>query len=271
MHAFTATVTHLAVHTAQDLVTAAIRHSQVLGNASAVAVVDATGNLLAFARMDGTAASSTQVATDKAYTAAAFGDSEGWLEQGKGFGDAGTAVATAAVDRLVPLPGGVPVLDGSTTVGAIGVSGGTADEDKQVAAAAVADVLGKKDEEIPASIRGYFAALRANDPGAFAACFADGSVGHDPVGAPPLHGPDAVRSMLTDFLPTWGRFDGVTEDEAFVSGNSVAVRWTGSGLSSSGSPVVWTGINTFLLSDDGLIETLYATFDAPSMTRQLNA
>ncbi len=271
MHAFTATVTHLAVHTAQDLVTAAIRHSQVLGNASAVAVVDATGNLLAFARMDGTAAPSTQVATDKAYTAAAFGDSEGWLEQGKGFGDAGTAVATAAVDRLVPLPGGVPVLDGSTTVGAIGVSGGTADEDKQVAAAAVADVLGKKDEEIPASIRGYFAALRANDPGAFAACFADGSVGHDPVGAPPLHGPDAVRSMLTDFLPTWGGSTASPRTKRSSPATPSPSDGPGAGLSSSGSPVVWTGINTFLLSDDGLIETLYATFDAPSMTRQLNA
>ncbi len=42
-------------------------------------------------------------------------------------------------------------------------------------------------------------------------------------------------------------------------------------MSSSGSPVVWTGINTFLLAEDGLIETLYATFDAPSMSRQLSA
>ncbi len=88
---------------------------------------------------------------------------------------------------------------------------------------------------------------------------------------PLLHGPDAVRSMLTDFLPTWGRFDGITEDEAFVFRQLRRRPMDRSGLSSSGSPVVWTGINTFLLSDDGLIETLYATFDAPSMTRQLNA
>lgn len=271
MHPLTTTVTHLTAYTAQDIVTAAIRHSSVLGNNSAIAVVDAAGNLVAFGRMDGTVTPSTQVATDKAYTAAAFGASEGWLEQGRAFGDAGTAVATAAVERLVPLPGGVPVIEGGTVLGAVGVSGGTADEDKQVASAAIEDVLGKAAEEIPAAIRGYFAALRANDPEAFAACFADGSVGHDPVGAPPLHGRDAVRSMLADFLPTWGRFDGITEDEVFVSGNSVAVRWTGSGMSSSGSPVVWTGINTFLLAEDGLIETLYATFDAPSMSRQLSA
>ncbi len=238
MRALTTTEGKLGAHAARDLVTAGTRHSQILGNASAIVIVDRDGEVIALGKMDGAAARSSQVATERA---------------------TGTS------------PGGAAVVVEGVVVGTVGVGGGTTDEDRRIASAAVSDVLGKADEEIPAAVREYFGALRANDPDAFAACFAHGSVGHDPVGAPPLHGPDEVRSMLAGFLPTWGRFDGITEDEAFVSGNCVAVRWTGSGLSSGGSPVVWTGINTFLLTEDGLIETLYATFDAPSMTRQLEA
>ena len=122
---------------------------------------------------------------------------------------------------------------------------------------------------IPASVTGYFAALRANDTEAFAGVFAPEGVSNDPVGADPLVGRAAIRDMLAGFLPTWGRFDGITEDETFVSGNAVSVRWTGHGVSASGGSVDWTGINTFFLDGDGLIETLYAVFDGDDMNRQL--
>lgn len=270
MNSLSTTLTTITSAAAQQLLDAAARHSLARGNASAIAVVGTAGNLVGFLAMNGSAAPSSQVAQDKAYAAAGFSSpSEDWLTQGQEFGDAGAAIATAAVNRLVPLPGGVPIVVNGTVIGAVGVSGGTAAEDKLVADAAIDDVLGKAAETVPAAVSGYFAALRNNDPDAFAACFAEGSIGHDPVGAPPLEGPAAVRTMLADFLPSWGRFNGITEDEIFQSGNSIAVRWTGSGISPAGNPVVWTGINTYFLDDTGLIKTLYATFDAPSMSAQL--
>jgi hypothetical protein len=124
---------------------------------------------------------------------------------------------------------------------------------------------------IPASVSGYFAALRDNSPTAFADAFVPEGVSHDPVGGELLVGRTAIQEMLEAFLPTWGRFDGITEGETFVSGNAVSVRWTGHGVSASGSSVDWTGINTFFLDDHGLIETLYAVFDAADMNRQLEA
>jgi steroid delta-isomerase len=124
---------------------------------------------------------------------------------------------------------------------------------------------------VPAAVSGYFRALRDNSPSAFAGVFAPEGISHDPAGSEPLVGRTAIHDMLAGFLPTWGRFDGITEDEVFSSGNAVSVRWTGHGVSSSGSSVDWTGINTFFLDGGGLIETLYAVFDADDMNRQLNA
>jgi steroid delta-isomerase len=122
---------------------------------------------------------------------------------------------------------------------------------------------------VPAAVAGYFQALRDNDPQSWAANFAEDAVGHDPAGAPPLVGREAFAEMLTGFLPKWGRFDGIREDEVFSAGNVTSVRWTGSGISAAGSPVRWSGINTYHLGDDGLITTFYAVFDAEELSRQL--
>ncbi|TNM63167.1 nuclear transport factor 2 family protein [Streptomyces sp. NP160] len=122
----------------------------------------------------------------------------------------------------------------------------------------------------PPSVEGYFAALRANDPAAWAACFAPDAVGEDPAGAPALRGRAAFQQMLTDFLPTWGRFDGIREDEVFAAGPATAVRWTGSGQSLSGREISWSGMNLYLLDDGGLIERFWAVFDADDLQRQLS-
>jgi uncharacterized protein GlcG (DUF336 family) len=97
----------------------------------AVAVVDDRGDLVAFARQDGVAPRSTRLAADKAYTAAlqesATRDFQAALTK------AGRTVSAFADPRYVSLPGGVPVLEGSALVGAVGVSGRSADEDHELA------------------------------------------------------------------------------------------------------------------------------------------
>jgi len=102
----------------------------------AMAIVDEYGDLLGFMRMDGTPPNSATFAVRKAYTSARMrsdlGDFRARLA-GRGgavadLGDAGLVVAAG---------GGAVILhpaDGSV-LGAIGVSGGTADEDQAVARA----------------------------------------------------------------------------------------------------------------------------------------
>jgi uncharacterized protein GlcG (DUF336 family)/ketosteroid isomerase-like protein len=262
----------LTAATARRLLDAAAGHAQLLGKPFCVSVLDSSGVLTGFLRMDGAPLHSEQVSRDKAYTAVGYrAPSEVWFDRAKPFGDSGVAIVTAAVDRLVPMAGGVPIIVDAELVGAIGVSGGTAAEDKQVAEAAVTAVLTAPATATPTAVTGYFAALRAGDPDAWAACFAEDAVGHDPVGTPARTGRDAFRDMLTGFLPRWRRFDGLFETDAWTAGNATVVRWTGSGISPTGRPVRWSGVNTYLLDDDGLINTLYAVFDADALAAQLNA
>lgn len=100
----------------------------------AVAVVDTAGNLVAFARSDGTQTASITIALEKARSAATF------RRPTKAFEDAlvGGRMAILALTGAMPVEGGVPLLAENRIIGAIGVSGGTAQEDGMVAAAAAA-------------------------------------------------------------------------------------------------------------------------------------
>src|SRR3954447_26773196 len=100
-----------------------------------IAIVDDSGVLKAFSRMDGAPLLSIQIAQDKAYTAAGFGmPSHGWhdfiKERPPRAGGARTGI-----DRLVIFGGGYPIEIDGQVVGAIGVSGGHYTQDQQVAEA----------------------------------------------------------------------------------------------------------------------------------------
>jgi uncharacterized protein GlcG (DUF336 family) len=120
---------------ARAAVDAALAEAAMLEVAVVVAVVDPAGDEVAFVRMDASPLLSRDVARDKAWTAIAFGlPSRWWAEQiaaDPTFGALGTN------NRLMPMPGGVPVLVDGRIAGAVGVSGATADEDEQIATAAV--------------------------------------------------------------------------------------------------------------------------------------
>lgn len=101
-----------------------------------VAVVDPEGELVAFARMDGAGYLARSMALRKAYTAARMGSDSG------AFGERMRAVVPSLHDlddpKLVGFKGGVCIRAGDTVIGAIGVSGRSADEDEELAWAAVA-------------------------------------------------------------------------------------------------------------------------------------
>lgn len=101
-----------------------------------MAVVDEHGDLLAFARMDGTPPFPAQFAIKKAYTAARMrSDARGLRER---FRAEGRSVADFGDPNLVlAMGGGIAIVapQSDHVLGGIGVSGGTPDEDEQVARA----------------------------------------------------------------------------------------------------------------------------------------
>lgn len=130
----------LAHDLARGLVEAAEDEAVAMGHPITVAVVDESGVLKAFARMDGAPLLTVQIAQDKAYTAAGFGlTTDDWREML--LADAGLAAAApAAIARLVAIGGGAPVTVDGAVVGGIGISGGTPDQDAHVATSALSVV-----------------------------------------------------------------------------------------------------------------------------------
>ncbi|BBE42167.1 hypothetical protein NAS2_0778 [Conexivisphaera calida] len=128
---------------ALEMLEAAIGKARELGKAFAIAVVDESGVLKSFIRMDGAPLISVQVAIDKAYTAAGYGlPTHRWYELL--MEDRPLAMGAHAINRLIVFGGGYPISVGGRIVGGVGVSGGNAEEDMKVAEAAL-EVLDKSD------------------------------------------------------------------------------------------------------------------------------
>lgn len=95
----------------------------------AVAVVDPSGNLVYYEKMDNTQLASANVAIEKARSAARY------KRPTKAFQDAvasgGEGMRILALDGAVPLEGGFPLVMDGKIVGAIGASGATSAQDAQ--------------------------------------------------------------------------------------------------------------------------------------------
>lgn len=123
---------------AQAAVAAAVAKSAEMGIKMDVAVVDAGGNLKAFARMDGAWLGSIDIAIKKARTARLFDFATGDIGA---LSQPGGPLYQIEVSNggLITFPGGLPLrtADG-TVIGAIGVSGSTVEDDHAVAEAGAA-------------------------------------------------------------------------------------------------------------------------------------
>jgi uncharacterized protein GlcG (DUF336 family) len=127
---------------ARRMITAAEDKARAMGVAMNIAVVDESGVLKAFSRMDGAALLSVQIAQDKAYTAVGFGmPTHGWFDFIKDDPPL-AAGAASGIDRLVIFGGGYPITVDGAVVGAIGVSGGHYSQDQEVAEAGLAVLSG---------------------------------------------------------------------------------------------------------------------------------
>jgi uncharacterized protein GlcG (DUF336 family) len=104
-----------------------------------VAVLDARGCVKASAAQDGTSLLRGEIAHGKAYGALAMGmGSRALFQRAQEQAYFINAVNTLAQGRMVPVPGGVMILDDNgTLLGAVGVSGDTSDNDEICAIAGI--------------------------------------------------------------------------------------------------------------------------------------
>ena len=112
-----------------------------------VAVVDDGGHLIAFARMDGARPGSVATALTKAASAATMGRPTGPLPPGAATPDVVLSLglplaAMAGGGKFTALSGGVPITVDGQVVGAVGVGGGTGEQDAEVARAGIAALTG---------------------------------------------------------------------------------------------------------------------------------
>ncbi len=104
----------------------------------AVAVVDPSGTLVYYEKMDNTQIGSAQVSINKARSAALYKRPTKVLQDSLASGGAGMRVM--ALEGAVPVEGGVPLISDGKIIGAIGVSGDTSDHDGQCAQAGAATI-----------------------------------------------------------------------------------------------------------------------------------
>jgi glc operon protein GlcG len=132
----------LSLGVAKQVAAAAEKHASANKWNVCIAVVDDGGHLVYFQRMDGTQTGSVQVSQRKAQTAIAFKRPSKVFEEGV----AGGRNALLGLPGAVPLEGGVPLAVDGQMIGAIGISGVTAQQDGMIAQAgadALAGIVGK--------------------------------------------------------------------------------------------------------------------------------
>jgi uncharacterized protein GlcG (DUF336 family) len=130
------TAKYITLEGAQKMMTAAEAEARKNNWNVAIAIVDASANLIMFQKMDETQPGSVGVSIGKAKTAANFKRPTRVLEEMI----AGGRSVFLAVEGVTPMQGGVPVVVDGKVIGAVGVSGVLSSQDEQVAQAAI-DVL----------------------------------------------------------------------------------------------------------------------------------
>ena len=128
----------ITLEEAQRILSAAEEKARQMGQPMNIAVMDAGRNLVAFHRMDGAWVASTDIAIDKAFTSAGRGLTTRKIGEMAQPGQPLFGINTTNGGRIVIFAGGIPLMRDGQVIGAVGVSGGTVDEDEEVAEAGVA-------------------------------------------------------------------------------------------------------------------------------------
>ena len=123
---------------ARRVIAAAEKKAQEIGQPMNIAVADEGGNIVAHVRMDGAWIGSIDISQKKAYTSRAFDIATKDLAKHSQSGGQFFGIHTSNNGKIMIFAGGIPLKRDGEVVGAIGVSGGSGDQDHGVAEAGAA-------------------------------------------------------------------------------------------------------------------------------------
>ncbi|MCH6171678.1 MULTISPECIES: GlcG/HbpS family heme-binding protein [Pseudonocardia] len=133
-------MTALTLADARKIIAAAEAKAEEIGQPMNVAVVDAGSNLIAHIRMDGAWIGSVDISINKAWTSRAFDITTKHLGENSQPGQDFYGILASNNGKVMIFAGGIPLTRDGKVVGAIGVSGGTGDQDQTVAEAGAASL-----------------------------------------------------------------------------------------------------------------------------------
>jgi uncharacterized protein GlcG (DUF336 family) len=125
----------VTLEAARRAISAAEKKAKEIGQPMNIAVVDEGGNLVAHVRMDGAWIGSVDISQKKAYTSRAFDIATKDLATHSQSGGQFFGIHASNNGKIMIFAGGVPLKKDGKIVGAIGVSGGSGDQDHAVAQA----------------------------------------------------------------------------------------------------------------------------------------
>ena len=125
----------ITLNDAQRVIAAAEAKAREIGQPMNIAVVDAGGNLVSHVRMDRAWIGSIVISINKAFTAHAFDLETAQLAENSQPGQQFFGIHASNHGRIMIFAGGIPLQRNGSVVGAIGVSGGSGDQDQTVATA----------------------------------------------------------------------------------------------------------------------------------------
>lgn len=123
---------------ARRVIAAAEEKAKQIGQPMNIAVADYGGNLVAHVRMDNAWMGSIDISINKAFTARAFDIQTKDLAQFSQSGGQFFGIHASNHGKVMIFAGGIPLKRDGKVVGAIGVSGGTGEQDQTVAEAGAA-------------------------------------------------------------------------------------------------------------------------------------
>jgi uncharacterized protein GlcG (DUF336 family) len=125
----------VSLQDARRVIAAAEKKAAEIGQPMNIAVADAGGNLVSHVRMDGAWLGSIVISIKKAYTSRAFDIATKDLATHSQSGNQFFGIHASNNGRIMIFAGGIPLKKGNQVVGAVGVSGGSGDQDHAVAEA----------------------------------------------------------------------------------------------------------------------------------------
>lgn len=123
---------------------------------------------------------------------------------------------------------------------------------------------------IKQSINDYFAAIQNKNSEAWLAGFAADATIHDPAGAPPHVGYEAMHQFFIAMTSAFASLE-IAATDFLLQDQRAAVTWKARALGHNGRAVQAVGIDVFELNAQGKIQTVWGFWNPAALFAELNA